>query len=103
MIKHTPTPWQAKPFGDNAWVVMRGDMVLAVLSREDHPQWNEANAKFICRAANSHDALLEACKAWMKVESEMRDKHPCPDLTLRAMWRKEAVKLTEVAIALAKE
>ena len=45
------------------------------------------------------DILLEACKAWMKVESEMKDKNPCPDLALRANYRKKAVKLTEAAIA----
>ena len=38
----------------------------------------------------------------MKVESEMKDKHPCPDLALRATYRKKAVALTEAAIACAK-
>jgi len=52
---------------------------------------------------NSHDALLEACKAWMKVESEMLDNHPCPDLLLRAQYRKEAVIFTKAAIALAEK
>ncbi len=45
------------------------------------------------------DRLLEACKAWMKVESEMGDNHPCPDYTLRTQYRKEAVRLTAIAIA----
>lgn len=47
--------------------------------------------------------LLQACKAWMKVESEMGDKNPCPDLALRAQYRKQAVALTEAAIAKEKE
>ena len=44
-------------------------------------------------------ALLAACEAWMKVESEMREKHPCPDLALRAQYRRQAVTLTKAAIA----
>ncbi len=52
--------------------------------------------------------LLAACTAWMKVESEMRcplirGNNPCPDLVLRANYRKEAVRLTKAAIAKAKE
>lgn len=48
---------------------------------------------------NSQPDLLKACEAWMKVESEMKDKNPCPDLALRAQYRKQAVELTEAAIA----
>lgn len=44
-------------------------------------------------------ALVEALEAWMKVESEMGDNHPCPDYTLRAAYRKEAVKLTKALLA----
>ncbi len=47
--------------------------------------------------------LLEACKAWMLVESEMRYNNPCPDLLLRANYRERAVKLTKLAIAKAEE
>jgi len=43
--------------------------------------------------------LLGACKAWMRVESEMRENTPCPDLALRATYRKEAIRLTRKAIA----
>ena len=48
-------------------------------------------------------ALLAACEAWMKVESEMKENHPCPDLALRAEYRKRAVALTQAAIVAAKE
>jgi hypothetical protein len=44
--------------------------------------------------------LLEAAKAWMLVESEMKDNHPCPDLILRAEYRKRAVMLTKTVLAL---
>jgi hypothetical protein len=43
--------------------------------------------------------LLEACKAWMLVESERRENNPCPDLALRAEYRKRAVAMTTAAIA----
>lgn len=52
--------------------------------------------------ADCHDELVGACKAWMKVESEMRINHPCPDYTLRAVYRKQAIKLTQQALAKAK-
>lgn len=64
-------------------------------------QW--ANTKEFLRRWNSQPDLLDACKAWMLVESEMADNHPCPDLNLRAQYRKNAVKLTTAAIAAAKE
>ena len=54
-----------------------------------------ANARLIAAAPD----LLAACKAWLKVESEMSANNPCPDYGLRATYRKEAVKLTEAAIA----
>lgn len=44
----------------------------------------------------------EALEAWMKVESEMADNHPCPDLALRADYRRRAVALTRAALAEAK-
>ena len=48
---------------------------------------------------NCHDALLDALKAWQKYDSEMADKHPCPDYTLRTAYRNEARRLTEAAQA----
>ena len=61
----------------------------------------EKDAEFIVRAVNAHAGLVEACEAWMKVESESRANHPCPDYTLRAKYRKDAVALTLPALALA--
>ena len=51
-----------------------------------------------CPLHQAAQALLAACRAWMKVESEMMDNHPCPDLALRAGYRKQAVALTKAAI-----
>ncbi len=47
--------------------------------------------------------LLEACRAWMLVESEMADNHACPDLALRASYRRKAAALTRAAIAAAEK
>jgi hypothetical protein len=57
-----------------------------------------ANAQLIAAAP----LLFEACEAWQKIESEMQDNTPVPDLALRAQNRKQAVELTKQAIAAAK-
>ncbi len=45
------------------------------------------------------DELLEACKEWMKYDSEHFKNTPCPDPILRENYRLRAVKLTKEAIA----
>ena len=52
--KHTPTPWFVK--GDQ--VIGNGDVVA------DCFQLPQDNAEFIVSAVNSHEALLEAAKAY---------------------------------------
>jgi len=47
--------------------------------------------------------LLDALMAWLKVESEMSNNTPCPDLALRAFYRKKASELTDAAIKKAKK
>ena len=49
------------------------------------------------------DELVEALRAWEKVESEMGDNHPCPDLMLRATYRKTAIQLTQRVLAKVQE
>lgn len=49
------------------------------------------------------EALVKALSKWNLVESEMSNNTPCPDLALRASYRKEAIKLTEIALTLAKK
>lgn len=61
-------------------------------------------AHIISRAISSyHDeqvsALVEALKEWERLDSESSDKHPCPDLTLRVLYRDRARKLTPAALA----
>ena len=48
-----------------------------------------------CRAAlraaeAERDALREEVKLWRWIDSEMSDVHPCPDLAMRAQWRRDA-------------
>ena len=47
--------------------------------------------------------LVEACNKWMLVESEMTNNTPCPDLALRAFYRRQAVGLTKIALAAAEK
>lgn len=67
--KHTPTPWSqfiynkkkpheiviSVPYSD-------GTDHLCTIDSSARPEENRANAKFIVRACNSHDELLQACK-----------------------------------------
>ena len=55
---HTKGNWICKKNTDGSWVVMSGDIVVAVFNRKDHPEWNESNARLIAAAPE----LLEACK-----------------------------------------
>ena len=57
------------------------DVLAAIIDRETRLKEKEA-----------------ALRAWMLVESEMADNHPCPDLALRARYRKTAVDLTRAAL-----
>lgn len=75
-VKHTPGPWRALEFGETisidqtpngeknslcvsgvAFINPRGNSNAGIPSAQDR-----ANARFIVRACNSHEELLEACK-----------------------------------------
>ena len=121
MSKCTKGEWQWIKMGDNLVLAAthHGTLIVMDFVRKG---MNSAQPRFAIRegnkggllkktdeidVANHPDArliaaapdLLEACEAWMKVESEMADKNSCPDLALRAQYRKQAVTLTETAIA----
>ncbi len=98
-MEHTKTPWIAKSQGCNVYALTSGDIVIALFHRGDKPGQNKANAEFIVKAVNSHDELVAALEAWQKVESEMSNNTPCPDLALRAQYRKKAIELTSKALA----
>ncbi len=63
---HTPTPWDASNWRICANV--RGPRAIKVIcdtanNKATRTDENAANAAFIVKACNSHDALLEACLA----------------------------------------
>lgn len=67
-VEHTPTPWQVKSLpgrkvGDTCrnWI-HAGDMYIAEVGDVTMPE-HVANAEFIVRAVNSHEALLKVAKA----------------------------------------
>jgi len=69
--KHTPTPWDVHEFGSFDTFEIHpaqdenGEIVIADLGddTEGPATTREANAECIVRACNSHDELVEACKA----------------------------------------
>ena len=65
MGSHSPTPWRAE-LSDrewNAWIVSMPDRCCAkVWGWVENQSTVEANAEFIVRAVNAHDALVEALR-----------------------------------------
>lgn len=61
--KHTPTPWKegksSAPMTECIILSESGYVIGEVYNCQDNPE-NTANAAFIVRACNSHDALVEA-------------------------------------------
>ena len=103
-MSHTKGEWiprKSPRDSDKWWDIPRPDStscIVTIWSTLDDEE-TIANAYLISAAPN----MLKACEAWMKVESEMLSNNPCPDLALRAQYRKEAVALTKIAIAKAKK
>ena len=58
-MNHTPTPWHLHKVSERDYNI--GDSNDSCIATA---YWNEANAEFIVKACNSHDALLEALKAF---------------------------------------
>ncbi len=52
-----------------------------------------------CSLHGAAPDLLEACREWMKYDSEHFKNTPCPDPILRENYRLRAIKLTKEAIA----
>lgn len=71
MSAHTPTPWSAEPLGLGTAVAITspsGDICYLTLQ----PARARANAAFIVRAVNAHDALVAALEKVASCES----RHP---------------------------
>ena len=78
-MKHTPTPWKLNvkqeptskrnvyEHGESFKLLGRGKSVFGIATIDGPSNFDmqdelRANAEFICRACNSHEDLLEACK-----------------------------------------
>lgn len=73
-VKHTPTPWIVSeyPMGygierveDSKNCPVRGSVAFIdrIVGSASYPDQAKANAGFILRAVNAHEALIEAAKA----------------------------------------
>ena len=94
----TQGEWIYKQNTDGSWVVMSGNIVIAVLNREDCPEWNEDNAVLIAAAPD----LLAACEeSWRYLEG--LSSALCP-LSIGDYKRecKKAEKVLNAAVELAK-
>lgn len=67
LVEHTPLPWRISDDGDFLETLdpVELDMERRAIAdlRYFHMPFNEANAAFIVRACNSHDALIKALEA----------------------------------------
>ena len=104
--KHTPTPWKTWFCEDNKrlktghWAfcpaIQADDGVLRIVPfagiRGDVA---EANAAFIVRAVNSHEALIEACKVLLSI---VHEQSACVDSKFNS-----GIKFARKAIALAEK
>lgn len=71
---HTPTPWEAEPSAARGAWIKGADGEWVALSCGDTDERAVANAEFIARAVNAHDALVAACEAALEASehSHMR-------------------------------
>jgi hypothetical protein len=96
---HTPTPWyQIKPEQSNGFVYVYkespdiGEVCTCYCGDQ------EANAAFIVQACNSHDALVEACKAALElVKRDVTDE----GRTLTGEWMAEVYAKLRAALSAA--
>jgi len=104
---HTPTPWHlgnfrevkdtfyAKP--DNV------DSIGMIFCSNRTPEGAHANAAFIVRAVNNHEALVEALEA---IEARINGDYDCPALikygSLNVVGYEDVLTMAQKALAAAK-
>lgn len=73
--QHTPGPWKVSetPEPGSAWTITSPSGHIAIGWGPGSSQ-DDANAEFIVRACNSHDALLAACQEVSKTGQVQEDK-----------------------------
>ena len=102
--KHTATPWKLSKNGDvetirifckNGYEVCRASDLPSVFGNNRYgdggTKEQEANAEFIVRACNSHDALVEACQEMFE---ELLSQQYNPTSKIMKKW-KQALKQAE--------
>lgn len=102
MSTHTPGPWEVSystNFPDQQTIQAVGsDRILALIDCND--EQDEANAAFIVRACNSHEAMLEALKDCLTSEECTSIRMKDPEKLIRRLQVindrvHEAIRLTE--------
>lgn len=91
MAEHTPTPWHTGSTINTELVMGFRDNVEVVISESD-PEIDmpldeaSANAAFIVKACNSHDALVKALNGMVEMYADMVNSGDC------GFWDPEKVK-----------
>jgi hypothetical protein len=80
--QHTPTPWELYQDEDlGHWFIWaKGNMAANIPRRIDGI--DKANADFIVRAVNSHEALLKAAKHWEVCDFPHEIRFRCKDCVM---------------------
>lgn len=76
-MKHTPTPWHAPGMGEihDADHNLIAHIAFSTGEHDDDQVGTEADAKFIVRACNSHDQLVEALRDILSGWRYIRESH----------------------------
>lgn len=74
MAEHTPTPWVQFTIDGKCDAIMPSGRNGDICTFRDSP--NEANAAFIIKAVNNHDALMTALEEILSAEKEFREGMP---------------------------
>jgi hypothetical protein len=103
VANHTPTPWVASSAPDGTgipgWNVIGADGWPVCSMMDVHAtarERNAANAPFLVRAANAHEALVEACKVALG-RLEPFTKMRRPDMVIEVKQMRAALALAEEA------
>ncbi|MCK8788244.1 hypothetical protein M0638_28235, partial [Roseomonas sp. NAR14] len=60
--KHTPMPWSIDQDGKTALITSNGELIAECGISDLPVKQDQANAAFIVRAVNAHDALVAALR-----------------------------------------
>lgn len=95
MDKHAPTPFKIQPYVDGIDILDANGAIVAHLADREIADADGAppgNAKFIARACNSYDALLDALKTIVRMNGYIQE------LGRPIVWR-QAMEVARDAIA----